>query len=56
MAEVDRRLKIADFGENYKPVLFAENNFKQQLQLTTQLPKKLKVIINRCEISSFHIL
>lgn len=43
MAEVDRRLKIADFGEDFVPTIFTEDILKRQLQLQAPLPIEVKV-------------
>lgn len=44
MLEVDRRLRIADFGEDYVPTnVFEEVNLKKELQLQVQLPEEICV-------------
>lgn len=43
MAELDRRLKIADYGEGYVPVLRDPNSLATRLKLRTELPAVLKV-------------
>lgn len=43
MAEVDRRLKIADFGDDYVPALKDGDHLREDLQLITKLPRELKV-------------
>ncbi len=47
MAEVDRRLKIADFGENFEPTVITNDILKGQLQLQTNLPNEIKVNTTR---------
>ncbi|XP_065200977.1 uncharacterized protein LOC135831985 [Planococcus citri] len=48
-AEVDRRLKIADFGEDYVPALQEHHHLKEDLQLITTLPSQVKEKIANLE-------
>lgn len=43
MVEIDRRLKIADFGENFTPTIVTDDILKGELQLHTHLPVQIRV-------------